>query len=359
MRKKFTVSVIAGLVIALSLISCGGGSNDGGDSSETFREEALSAMTSQVIVTGIQSVQDAAVSLNSAVETFVADPTLDTLSTAQNQWKTLFRKWQLTEAYQFGPVDDTLLGSKIYFWPKDTEDIEGVLNGSDTLDDTFPGTVGATRKGLAVIEYLLFDPNASSSTTLASFEGDNGARKRAYVEVLAQDLVTQTTTLESAWVPSGNNYAGTFLASSMAMRTLFNQVIATIEIGKNTKIGKPLGKSNADTAQPELSEALESQQSLNALAANIEGVEALFDSGMSTYLTVLGFTTLSTSIQTQIDLIYTDINAISSPLSDAVSSETADVNKLYTDLTELLRLIKVDMANAINETVLFNDSDGD
>lgn len=347
------------MMLAAFLISCGGGTGDGGDSLSSFRAQTLSAMTNQVIVPGIQAVQDSAVSLNTAVEAFVNAPTLDTLSEAQNQWKIFFRNWQLTEPYQFGPVDDTLIGSKIYFWPKDTEDIDGVLNGSQTLDDDFPGTVGATRKGLAVIEYLLFDHTSASGNILETFEGDNGARKRAYVDVLAQDLVTQTSALEAAWVPSGNNYAGTFLANSMAMRTLFNQIIATIEIGKNTKIGTPLGKDNNDTPQPELAEAQQSGQSLQAMSANIAGIEALFNAGMNTYLTVLGYGSLKNSIQTQIALVKTDIAAISDPLWQAVNSETADVNKLYIDLTELLRLVKVDMANAINETVLFNDSDGD
>ena len=354
-------------VVVIMLMGCSGGTEGMPEinATQTLKNDIIRVAGQDIILTGLHDFQDASISLNIMANTFLSSPTSETLSQIQSAWASAQNAWQATASYQFGPVEDERISNQINFWPKRPATIDAVLSGSETLSTENVAAFGATKKGLPVLEYVLFDHVNGDAVVLSSFQSSD--RKKAYLLGLTADLVTNAESLTHAWSVSGNNYVASFLSSTNALNMMLNQMVFVLEDIKNTKVGTPLGVSSRGATQPDSVESQQSQRSLSHIKQSLDSLDTLFTgrvdnrdaAGMDDYLDHLGFTTLKERINAQLDLVETQIDGFSLPLWQAVDTASDDVTLLYTELTTLLRLVKVDMATAINETVHFNDSDGD
>lgn len=360
MKYRLT-SLVLGLSLPFFILSCSGG----GSTTKAHVDKSLylEAMDNTVIVPSVTAFQEATTALTIAIDTFANDLTVSNLEDAQAQWKATQRAWQFTQGFQIGPASE--LESLINFWPKRPSSIESVLSDTSTLNAEAIDTFGTTKKGLPVMEYLLFDHTQTPTDVLALFTSD--ARRIAYLVALADDLEEQAATISQAWSTTGEHSVDTFAQTDTSFNTLLNQLIATLEIIKNSKLGKPMGKATSGDPRPDDVESQQSENSLSHIHQNLLGIQAIFtgtyaeesDLGLQAYLIANSHTALSTAVEEQLETTLSAMDNVHTPLWQAVEGEPEALETLYQEITALVRLFKVDMATALNETVHFNDSDGD
>lgn len=308
----------------------------------------------RVVLPGYQRFEIGSVVLTEQLKALVANPSPKSLEGARNAWRLTAEAWDGTEAFQFGPAEEQRLRQQIHFWPRRVEHIEGVLAGSEPLNATNYGT---TRRGLPVLEYLLFGPPSKYITTA------QGERARRYAAVLGEDLVIQARTLKTYWADAGKRES---LSQDPAqLNRSLNQWVMLLEDSRNKRLGAALGIDGSGTqTEPGATEAPDSRASLALLRASLDGFSKHFDNGdkgVDDYLIALGRRHVATTIQTRLDRLGTSLKALESRggLEQSLTADPAAVRAAYDDYTELLRLVKVDLANALNETVHFTSNDGD
>lgn len=312
----------------------------------------------QVIVPGYRDFLRASQALNQAIDTFVAAPEqAENLEHLQTAWKTAAQAWVKTEAYQFGPATEDRLRQNIAFWPRRPQHIQGVLAGTETIQIE---QLGTSRKGLPVMEYLLFH----EADALASARG---TRHRQYLNELGDDLVTQAEILVSEW--DGGNYAQNYLNSSNAQNMQLNQWVVLLENIKNKRLGDPAGLLGSAATGPDGLEAPDSDYSLALVEAALEGfAESYALEGLSLqsnvpdtaeYMIALGHRPVQQQIAQQLSLVRAHLQQLQPSLARALAEKPDQVEVAYEDIKTLLRYVKVDLANALNQTVNFTDNDGD
>ena len=311
----------------------------------------------QVILPGYRTFTQQAQALHTAVQALAQSPQDATLLTqAQEAWQAASEAWVLTEAYQFGPATEERLRQNIAFWPRRTDHITRVLTETTPIQIQ---QLGTSRKGLPVMEYLLFHERDAFASAAA-------ARHVAYLKVLSQDLVTQAQALQTAWE---GEYGASYLSSANAQNMQLNQWVVLLENIKNKRLGNPAGLLDGQATGLETLEAPDSQVSLPLLKAAIAGFSQNYAlEGLKTqsnvpdtaeYVVALGHREVHAQILAQTQVVRQSFTALEPSLERALTEKPEAVAESYEAIKTLLRLVKVDLANALNQTVNFTDNDGD
>ncbi len=311
----------------------------------------------QVILPGYRTFSQRTQALQQAVDALAQAPADKTrLAQAQQAWKAASEAWVLTEAYQFGPATEERLRQNIAFWPRRVEHITRVLGETTPIQIQ---QLGTSRKGLPVMEYLLFHgPEA--------FTGAGAERRVAYLTALSQDLVTQAQALQTAWE---GDYGKSYLSSANAQNMQLNQWVVLLENIKNKRLGEPAGLLGGQATGAETLEAPDSQSSLTLLKAALDGFSQNYAlEGLkiqanapdtAEYVVALGHREVHQQILAQTQVVRQGLAALEPSLEQALRENPEAVAQSYEAIKTLLRLVKVDLANALNQTVNFTDNDGD
>lgn len=340
------------------------------------RQGMLQNITSQIIIPAHEDFVVKAEELETAVTTFTNDPTLANLEAAQDAWREAAMSRTSLLAFRLGPVDDSLLHSRLDNRPARDTFIEQSIAGDVTIDAAFIESIGSSSIGLGAMEYLLFDPEGGSEAALARFtEAENADRRRSYLQATAQNLPVKATALLQLWLPEGDNYARAFIEADMdggelqgSMNMLVNQMISDLEEIINTRLGKPTGNTSTGQARPDLVESPFAFWSLPRIQSTVEMMHTVYTGGdglgFDDYLDFLeaegeGSTPLSQVIDEQFTITLAAFAAIEGTLHTAVTDHPEQVNAAYEEVRTLLVLLKADMTNHLGITLTFNDNDGD
>lgn len=312
----------------------------------------------QVILPGYRNFLVAARTLDEKVSAYVKNPQdAEQFAALQSAWKSASAAWVMTEAFQFGPATEDRLRQNIAFWPRRPEHIQSVLTGSDSI---IIQQLGTSRKGLPVIEYLLFGPES------IPIKEPEGQRHRDYLLALSHDLVEQADRLFQQW--DTGTYGLNYLKSTNAANMQLNQWVVLLENTKNKRLGEPAGLMGTALGAEGL-EAPDSDYSLGLLKAALDGFARSYaQEGLSVqsstpstsdYLVALGHRTVHQQVSEQLQKVRTDLQMLGPSLKQALRTHPEAVATSYEDVKTLLRYVKVDLANALNQTVNFTDNDGD
>ena len=199
---------------------------------------AKRAVVSNYVVLVSATYQDsvnAAKKLQSAVDSFLTEPSARTLDSAREAWRAARAPYCQTEAFRFydGPIDQVEM--MINAWPIDENYIDYVAENSEA------GVINAVEKypslsrelilslnekegkknistGFHAIEFLLWgqDRNASGPGDRSWRDYATGARnadrRRQYLGLITKLLVEHLETVAHAWV-EGSGYRTEFLAN--------------------------------------------------------------------------------------------------------------------------------------------------
>ncbi|MBE2223587.1 MAG: imelysin family protein [Anaerolineae bacterium] len=336
------------------------------------RREMLSNLTYQIILPTHETLESSAEALVQSTQIFVGNPNAENLDSLQNAWLETNLAYMATTPFDFGPVHDTRLHSKLDNRPVDTAYIDETLANDTVITTNSVSDIGSNKIGLGAMEYLIFDAENGDTVILAAFQDDENAdRRQAYLLALAENIYKTTKNLTAIWDTNGSNYAQWFVESSgemeSSMNMLVNQMLADLEEIITLRIGFPLGKLSGGVSRPEHVEAPYSQMSLPRIIATVEALQTIYSggagSGLDDYLDFLGATyeeeLLSQVIHNQFDMTLEALNAVEDPLAIAVDTNSGQVEAAYQELNKLLVLLKVDMANHLGIVLTFNDNDGD
>ncbi|WP_179338395.1 imelysin family protein [Winogradskyella ludwigii] len=351
------------LTIALLLfVNCN--SND--DSNNGFKiKTLLTDLTNQQIIPSIDTFANSSITFELAVNNYLNNTTTANLETAKAQWQVAAIAYEKTYVHHIGSARDQFIHTSIYNWPTVEGAIEFFISDNDTIDENFMSTISSQAKSLAALEYLLFAEDAS--TTNQSFL--DSEKRRNYLRLSSAYLTSRAERLKEIWSTSGDDFATSFSNNDdSGIQGSFNQyyngIHNALDVTKTTKVGKPAGLENSQVINSELTQAYYSGTSKALVLASIESVETAYFNpsglGLDDYVfSITNTTDLNDAIQNKINEIYAALNAITTPLSEAVVQNHSQVEDLHSKLEDLRILFAVDVRSILSIVITTTDTDGD
>lgn len=184
-------------------------------------------------------------------------------TTAQSQWRATMRQWAVVSTFRFGPLtmDGGILADRIYSWPVASAcavDQEVMTWRADQKSYALDGKL-PNRKGLDALEALLFrsdlatacPPQAAPAGWDSLSDPDRWQARCGYAKVVAADLRTAATALQTAWDPAQGGYlvdlktVGTPAGKLGTVREVTNGVSDALFLAekavKDVRLAKPAG----------------------------------------------------------------------------------------------------------------------
>ncbi|MEM6264455.1 MAG: imelysin family protein [Bacteroidota bacterium] len=358
---------ILALLLAAGLLFITGCDDDSDDdeptSTEFDRAVMLANYADNLIVPAYETSISKASDLATAINTFLANPTAQTLPAAQTAWTEAYSAWQSTSAYNFGPAENSFgtLLEDIGTYPVDANLTEAYIAAGDTSFGNFD----RDTRGYLTAEYLLFSTDAA--TQLAQ-----SANRRAYLRSVVRNIVESLSGTRSGW----DSYRAEFVASvgtdaGSSTAVLYNEFVKNFEAVKNFKVGLPLGKRPGQTqTEPQNVEALYSGQSKEMFKLNFASVERIYKGesegttgpGLADFLrSVVGGEDLYNATLAQIEVVKKAEQALPANQTwrELVESNSTEADTYHTELQRLTRFFKSDMSSLLGIAITFDSGDGD
>jgi predicted lipoprotein len=304
-------------------------------------------------------------------------------SAAQESWGQAMHMWQRLEVMQVGPAGSALntiagedIRDEIYSWPTvnycrvDQKTATGQWQEEDFIEVNL-----VNAYGLDALEHLLFAgdepacnpavPPGSDGTWDAMGQEGVWAARAGFATVLTDHLIGQTTNLTEMWSATGSNFSGklagtadesVYSSNKEALNAIYDAMFYLETDTKDRKLAQPLGLRDCETeACPGDLEGLVSGQSLDMLAANLEGFEALFtggeELGFKDLLSDLGHGDLAESMLVHAEGAKNAILAFEGSLYDAIENGDGQAMELFDTLGLLTSEIKWDVATVLSMNV--------
>jgi predicted lipoprotein len=381
-RNNIKRSQTIGVSLCLSLLVIVGCSKKDDDTiipeeptvSEFDRTPLLTNYSNQYIKPAYSAYYSEVSSLKNQVISFNSTLTTSSLQTLRSKWKNTLLIWQDVAFLEFGPAANISLRAQSNVYPVDTSTINTNISSG-----TYNLQVAANfdAKGLQAIDFLVNGTAGNDNDIVTYFTNNSNAR--TYLIDVVNDLESNTKTVNDAWQGS---YSATFIANSAsnAQGSSVSDIINAINQHYETydrkgKIGLPAGVFNgfSQSPMPLHVEAYYSEESLpyvyrslSSLKNFVKGSGYITSSngtGLDDYLLFVSAKNngqdLHTVIDNQFNAIKVELDNISDPLSNEVTVNNAGVKSVYQKMQQMVGYIKVDMTNALEVLITYQDADGD
>jgi uncharacterized protein len=355
------------LLLSLALAGCGDSQGT------TLRSAFLGELGEKTILPTYRDFDTRTGTLATALVELEHMPTEATLATAQAAWRAVREPWGIQEALHIGPSEELHTGAAVDQVPS-TSGIDTLLAGTAPLTEQNVAELGANRKGMMAMEYVLFDSRAGNAAVLERLtaQGDAGARRRAYLRALGAVLHTNAVEVRTAWEPDQGNYvaqlasAGTsgskYATQKEAVDEIVNRLIGSVEVAE-LKLSKPLGFETGGTVRPEEEEARRSDNSLADLTHALVGMERLWTGpeGNGGLARVVAATNknLDTTVRGELAAVRSALESIPPPLRTALLQNRESVEAARAALSNLRATLASEVVANLGVTLKFNDNDGD
>ena len=329
----------------------------------------LGAVADTAILPAHRQLMEEAGRLDTVARQFASAPAPEGLESLRAAWLSASLAWKGVEVYELPGT--FLFHNAIEKRPARVAFIEDAIAQADpaaleAIDAAFIESVGSTSKGLAAIEYLIFESAEAEAPVLDRFADP---ARRAFVTALTANLAAKTDELYRFWAPEGGDYAGTFRANGAegadmrgSISLLANQMIQLVEMVMRTRLGVPMGAVDG-VPRPREVESYPSGASLALMAASLGSIQRTLDAGLDDYLDYLDRSPadrkLSSAIRAELETVLGTLAGVPAPLRRAVTESPAAVEAAFESMRPLLVLIKTDLAALLGITVTFSDNDGD
>jgi predicted lipoprotein len=376
--KYLLIFTITACVTSIGLVSsCKKKDKDSSNSGQNFdRAGMLTNIGNNIIIPNYQNLSTAVNKLDSAITAFNTAPDITQLANLQNIFKDAYRAWEPCSIFEFGPADTEYLSINFNTFPIDSNTINAnISSGSYNL----AAATNLAAQGFPGIDYLLFGTGPNNTVILARYTTSSDATNRKkYLADLSASIKNKTTTVLTAWLPNGGNYIHTFVTATgtdvgSSTGQLVNSMDLDFETLKNYKVGVPVGKQSNNILYPTKVEAYYCGISSDLLLIQLTGIENVYLGKSGTGIDGLGFddylsqigakasdgSDLNTTIKNQFSTAIAGCQALPDPLSNTVTTQTAQVSAAYQELQKLLVLLKTDMPSAMAVLITYADTDGD
>ncbi|HEY4323917.1 MAG TPA: imelysin family protein [Mucilaginibacter sp.] len=341
--------------------------NSGDKASSAFdRTAMLTNISTNIIIPAYSSFQASAVNLDAAVSAFNTVPNSANLTTLQTAFQAVYKQWQATSVFEFGPAAQIQLRVNTNTYPADINQI----NSNITSGTYNPGLLSnLAAKGLPALDYLLFGVGADNNAIVAQYTTDaNAANRKTYLAALSAELNTNATTVLNGWATYKSTFInanGTDVGSSVGLLT--NQLVYDYEILKNFEIGIPAGTQSMGTTYPQKVQAYYSKMSVQLALLHIQVLQNIYKGGsglgFDDYLTTVNAKynsgSLNDAINNQFAAAIAKLQLLTDPLSANIQNNNTAVLAAYTELQKLTVLLKTDMTSSLGILITYGDNDGD
>lgn len=376
------VQTIALCIAALSLVGCREKPAPAPASSapaapvppaKVTKEAALASIGTNVILPTLQAFTAKATQLAASTAPFRTNASPEALVRLRAEWTDAYCAWCET---QWIP-DLSYFNLGVYLWPPRPASIEGALAGSTPYDAPYMDQLGAATTGLFALEYLLFDqtnmvrhkqgqpvpglPRPPPAWDLLN--GKDGPRRRAYLHAVAELLARRAHELETAWLPTGGNAVGKFIAGGQdSLDKLINRLLENSERALQEGLTQQIELREFRTFQPEDARAMSSGSSHRAVVAVMRGVKRHYDGGdgigVDDYLRTLD-PALADKVQAHFETTLKLAGAIPGPVEEVVKTNRAPVQATIDACRKLEIALKTDVVSRLGVTLTFVSTDGD
>jgi hypothetical protein len=367
--KPFQLCALA-VSCLLVVSSCSDDDNGNGDdpsasNTAEARRKILENTATNIIIPAFQAFSQSTDTLQNKLKAFADAPSTSTLSEAKEQLQSTRLAWERVTLYGFGPAGDEMLRNTVNTFPVDTQGIEQNIT---TGDYNLGAKSNLDKKGFVAMGYLLH--HAPAQTVVEEFQEDS--TRQQYLKDLAADAETLAQNASDGWDESyrQNFISNTGIDKGSSFSMLYNEMLKDYENLRRFKIGQPAGVGFAGAGiRPELLEAYFGGYSKPLAQAHLQSFITTFQGGdgqgFDDYLSTLGAETtegqaLEAAIQARLDGADKQVDALPDDMRQALANENTQPFKNARDsLQTLIPLMKVDVPNATEVSITFQDSDGD
>ena len=319
-------------------------------------EQFIASVTSLVIIPDLEESVEAARTLNESSKNFCHDPNSNGILETQSDWANAMQHWSGARLFKFGPLIEDNIDLKIHYLPIRKNQIKANLKTDLDSGEQLP----VSARGLATIEYLLFDREKTSQDITDEFA--NAPKRCNYLVVLSRQLVNDNERILSDWSNSFAvefNSKGEKITQPEALEQLFRSMISYFEATIKNRLGRPAG-IKAEQPLPYKSESWRSGTSVDNMMAGIYTFGQLLqiDQGLEDFLKQNDQATLAEMLVFTTQDLRHSLSNVKPDLFTAVSEAPQAVKQTYDYYLQLTDTLK-QAAKALNIQIGFNDQDGD
>jgi predicted lipoprotein len=340
------------------------------------RRVALKQATEQVILPTYRELEERARELSVLLDELHQAPESADLGVLRRGYYDVRLPLGEAQAFGFGPATDLHSTAVLDQAPLDTAKVDQELAGEAELTPAHLRTLGANKRGLHGIEYLLFPANDEQVETLLLEEGAAGERRRHYLSSAGVIVAEGAADLLAAWEPEQGGFARRFsepggpdsvsASVQVGLDTLLNEAVFLSEVMANQKLGRPLGADTGGEVDPAAQESERSGASLADLRANLRGVRNVYlgtrDGSQGPSLSSLvQAKSPSTDRRARDALAAAEaaLLAVPEPLTAALLEEPGSATAAFEAIKTLTRLRATEVPGTHGASLKFNDNDGD
>lgn len=359
--------------VLLLLGGCGlTGSDEPGDDFD--RSAMLENYGRNLILPSYEALKSDTDRLRAETGTFADNPTRQNLASLRDALKEARLAWQDASPFQFGPAEMRLLRPSLNTYPADTQRIRDNMDSGEYELGTIANRAAA---GFPAMGYLLYGLGESDAQIVDRYTGGGEAQKRRdYLLAVADRIKGLVDETASGWQAGQGDYLGTFLSEERAgtdvgssLGMLINAVVQHYErFLRDGKIGIPSGVRSAGVPRPAAVESYYGGYSAELALANLKTVRRLFRGrsadgtdgvGLEENLEAVGAGQLAAEINRELDEAVESLESLSDPLHTQIENDNEPVLTAFSELQELVPLLKADMPSMLGITITYQDNDSD
>lgn len=322
-------SLLGALLVAFSLVACGG-SSGGGSSSNSFDKSAMLDNYATLIGTLADDLKTKSEALKDSFSDY-------NNTTAKTNWKAMATSWKKIQVILETDKSNNASGNEYY-----TVKTDCCTPIYTTVDAWRMGQNNANYQEQALdrTEWLLFTPWMVHGETGSSDQNDNNASQISSIGVDESDqLILAATSIKTHWSSAGKLNE----IKSVSQESTFyiaNRIFEYIGRLKDEHIGRAAGLLvDATTPIPAKVESPSAAYSKEEAMALLEGIKNIYQGGsglgLDDMLIAAGYSNNNDAVIAAFDDSIAKLNAVDGTLYDAITNDAADVQALFTSLQAL------------------------
>ncbi|WP_343636605.1 imelysin family protein [Fluviicola sp.] len=314
-------------------------------------------MADNYIIPGYADLKSKVISLETAWNDFLGDKTQAKLDVAKQAWVDANISFQHVKAFDFGPAMTANIAFTFGTFPTDTAHINSSISSGNSSD------LALDASGLDALDYLFYKQDA-----LIAFQSTSNAC--VYVSAVIAKMKTEITAVVAGWASYRSTFVnGTSNESTSPFALLVNNFCKDFELSKTTKLGFPIGNHTLGIQQPNYLEARRSGIGRILLTENLRASRCIYyglnlsgssnGQGFDDYLNALDKGTLSATIASRFDYMYSTPQSWTGTLEQLMTSSPGTLENFYDYQQGSVINMKTDMASAFGVLITYQDTDGD
>lgn len=273
------------------------------------------------------------------------------LAAVRQQWQQAYGSWMRVAALNWGPTAQLRSQRTIAFKPTRTALVDSAVSRSAALEADVFDTTGTAAKGYTAIEYLLYRPAASLATPGVCI----------WLQRNADDIVEHSAELQRQWQRFAARIAAGETADDLPSIQQALEEIINLTLAGNNELHKEL--SRLSSQKPELVSGQRSHSGKRLLQAQFDLLQQLLidgkrkDFALAQLLAQGPQPALAQQLRQRVAAVNKGLTQLPDDLAQVGRSgkEKAAVQAL----AALLTLLEGPVADSLDITLSFNESDGD